>query len=67
MNENYVTITFEVDSELYEKANAIIERQGFTMEQAIKMFFEALILCKGLPFEVTQEELEEARRGYSDK
>lgn len=46
----YVTVEFEVDSELYEEANAIITEQGYTMEEVIVAFFKRIVACGGIDF-----------------
>ena len=51
----YVTIEFEVDAELYEAANAIITKQGYTMEAVIVTFLESVVACGGIPFPYEKE------------
>ena len=56
------TITFEVDTELYEKAKSILAEIGMTIEDATALFLKAVVARKGLPFPLTEEELEEIRK-----
>ena len=55
------TITFEVDTELYEKAKSILAEIGMTIEDATALFLKAVVARKGLPFPLTEAELEEIR------
>lgn len=48
---NLVEISFEVDTELYEKAKAILEGLGMTMEEAITLFFKAVVAYGRIPFD----------------
>lgn len=57
------TITLQIDTNLYEEAKAVIEKEGYTIEEAIIMFFKVCIACGGFPFPVTKEELLEAQGG----
>lgn len=57
------TITLQIDTKLYEEAKAVIEKEGYTIEEAIIMFFKASIACGGFPFPVTKEELLKAQGG----
>lgn len=57
------TITLKIETNLYEEAKAIFEKEGYTVEEAIIMFFKACIACGGFPFPVTKEELLEAQGG----
>ena len=49
------TITLNIETDLYEKAKSIFEKEGYTVEEAILLFFRACIACDGLPFSVTEE------------
>lgn len=46
-----VEMTFEVEAELYEQAKAIIEGLGMTMDEAITLFFKAVIAYGKIPFD----------------
>lgn len=45
-----VEVSFEVDTELYEKAKEIIEKSGITMDEAVTLFFKAVIAYGRIPF-----------------
>lgn len=60
--DNLVTVSFEVDSELYEQAKEVLDRIGLTMEEAINLFLKAMVACGGIPFPITDEEIEEYKR-----
>ena len=47
----FVEISFEVDAELYAQAKAIIEGLGMTMEEAITLFFRAVVAHGKIPFD----------------
>jgi len=49
-DKQYVTVTFEVDAELAEKARAILNKQGYTLEDAIVLFYEAVAYYGKIPF-----------------
>ena len=55
-----VTWTFEVDTDLYEQAKAIVEAQGFTMEEVIVRFIEAVVAYGDIPFPYAEEDIKEA-------
>lgn len=46
-----VEVSFEVDAELYEKAKEIIEGLGMTMDEAVTLFFKAVIAYGKIPFD----------------
>lgn len=50
------TVTLEVDKELYEEAKKIIEKDGYTVEEAVVMFFKACVACGGFPFSLSDEQ-----------
>ena len=52
----FETITLNIETKLYEEAKVIFEREGYTLEEAIIMFFKACIACGGFPFPVSNEE-----------
>ena len=61
MNE-MIMIQHLVNKEIKEQAEAIFEKLGLTIEQAINLFLKETILHSGLPFEViipTKEEQED--------
>ena len=47
----------------FKEAKAIFEKEGYTVEEAITMFFKACIACNGFPFPVTKEELRDVQGG----
>ena len=53
-----VTIEFELDTELYEKAKAILATFGLTVEEACVLFLKAVVARRGLPFPLTEQELD---------
>lgn len=53
----FETITLKIETNLYEKAKSIFEKEGYSVEEAIIMFFKACIACNGFPFPVTKKEL----------
>ena len=57
----FETITLKIETSLYEEAKAIFEKEGYTVEEAITMFFKACIACNGFPFPVTKEEFLDAQ------
>jgi len=60
-----VTITFEVDSELLEKAKKVFEHYGLTVEEACELFIMETVRCGKIPFDYTEEDLKAAKKeGY---
>lgn len=53
----------KLETDLYEEAKAILEKEGYTVEEAIIQFFKACIACGGFPFPVTEGELLDAQGG----
>lgn len=53
-----VTIEFELDTEIYEKAKAILATFGMTVEEACVLFMKAVVARKGLPFPLSEQELD---------
>lgn len=51
-----VEVTFEVDAELYEQAKTIIEGLGMTMDEAITLFFKAIMAYGKIPFDIDSKE-----------
>lgn len=56
-----VTVEVRLPKEIYDKASAILAKQGLTMEDALIMFFEETVRLGRIPFEYTEEDLEEVR------
>lgn len=49
---NTTTIHARIDSELKENVEAILSKLGLTPTDAIKLFYNQILLNGGLPFEV---------------
>lgn len=58
----FVTIEVKLPKEIYEQASAILSRQRLTMEDALILFFEETVRLGRIPFDYTEEDLEEVRR-----
>ena len=56
-----ITMEFTVDEVIYEDAKKILDSLGITMEEAINLFFKAVIAKNGLPFPLSEEELDLVR------
>lgn len=46
------TITVNIDSEVAEKAGAVLNQLGIPMEVAIDMYLRQIIFHRGIPFPV---------------
>ena len=57
-----VTIEVSLPKEIYDKASEILAKQGLTVEDAIVLFLNETARLGRIPFEYTEEDLEEARR-----
>lgn len=50
LNMNQTTVTLETDKELYEEAKKVFEKDGYTADEAVTLFFKACVACGGFPF-----------------
>ena len=57
-----VTVEVKRPKEIYDKASEILAKQGLTMENALSLFFEETVRLGRIPFEYTEEDLEEVSR-----
>lgn len=62
MTMELVTVEVKLPKEIYDKASEILAKQGLTMEDALILFFEGTVRLGRIPFEYTEEDLEEVRR-----
>lgn len=62
MTMELVTVEVKLPKEIYDKASEILDKQGLTMEDALILFFEETVRLGRIPFEYTEEDLEEVRR-----
>lgn len=57
-----VTVEVKLPKEIYDKDSEILAKQGLTMENALSLFFEETVRLGRIPFEYTEEDLEEVSR-----
>ena len=57
-----VAVEVKLPKEIYDKASEILAKQGLTMEDALILFFKETVRLGRIPFEYTEEDLEEVRR-----
>lgn len=62
MTMELVTVEVKLPKEIYDKASEILAKQGLTMEDALILFFEETVRLGRIPFEYTEEDLEEVSR-----
>ena len=64
-----VQLEVDIDTELYEKAEYVVNKLGFTMEDAIRSFITRVVATKGLPFDLslTEEEKSDMREYFTEK
>ena len=62
MTMELVTVEVKLPKEIYDKASEILAKQGLTMEDALILFFEETVRPGRIPFEYTEEDLEEVSR-----
>lgn len=69
MNKKIVQLDVEIDTELYEKADYVVNKLGFTMEDVIRSFITRVVATKGLPFDLslTEEEKSDMREYFTEK
>lgn len=58
----YEIVEFRLPKEIYDEASAILAKQGLTVEDALVLFFEETARLGRIPFEITEADLEEAKR-----
>lgn len=66
MDKRVVVLEVEIDTELYEKAEYIVNKLGFTMEEITKSFITRVVATKGIPINLslTEEEKNEMREYF---
>ena len=57
-----VTIELKLPKEVYDSASEILAKQGLSMEDALILFLKETVRLGRIPFDYTEEDLEEARR-----
>ncbi|MGX4686899.1 MULTISPECIES: type II toxin-antitoxin system RelB/DinJ family antitoxin [Vagococcus] len=69
MDKKIVQLDVEIDTELYEKADYVVNKLGFTMEDVIRSFITRVVATKGLPFDLslTEEEKSDMREYFTEK
>lgn len=56
-----VTIEVSLPKEIYDKVSEILAKEGLTLEDALNLFFRETVRLGRIPFEYTEEDLEEVR------
>lgn len=59
--EKYVELNFSVEQELYDNVRAVLEPLEVTVEQATALFFDAVARLGRIPFDYSDEELNNAK------
>lgn len=62
MGMEYVTVEFKLPKDVYNQASEILSRYGLTLEDALVLFYEETARLGRIPFDYTEEDLEEARK-----
>ena len=57
-----VTIEVRLPKEVYDSASELLAKQGLTMEVALILFLKETVRLGRIPFDYTEEDLEEARK-----
>ena len=57
-----VTVSFKIPQSLYDEVALILAEQGLTVEDALVMFFKETVRLGRIPFDYTEQDLEEARQ-----
>lgn len=47
-------IHFTLDEDIYHAAKAVLDSLGLSMEEAINLFFKAVVASNGMPFPITE-------------
>lgn len=56
------TITINLPRDVYDRVAEILSGQGLTVEDAIVLFIKETVRLGRIPFDYTEEDLEEVRR-----
>lgn len=56
------TITINLPRDVYDRVAKILSGQGLTVEDAIVLFIKETVRLGRIPFDYTEEDLEEVRR-----
>lgn len=56
------TITINLPRDVYDRVAEILSGQGLTVEDAIVLFIKETVRLWRIPFDYTEEDLEEVRR-----
>lgn len=57
-----VTVEVKLPKDIYDKASEILAEQGLTMEGVLILFLKETVRLGKIPFEYTEEDLEEVKR-----
>ena len=57
-----VTTTVRIPREIYDKVSEVFASQGLTVEEAVLLFIRETVQLGRIPFDYTEEDLEEVRR-----
>lgn len=58
----YETIEMEIDAELYAQVKEILKPYGMTPEEAVVQMFKETVRLGKIPFDYTEEDLQEAKK-----
>ena len=58
----YETIEMEIDAELYAQVKEILKPYGMTPEEAVVLMFKETVRLGKIPFDYTEENLQEAKK-----
>ena len=62
MGMEYVTVEFKLPKDVYNQASEILSRYGLTLEDALVLIYEETARLGRIPFDYTEEDLEEAQK-----
>lgn len=62
MTIDETTITINLPRDVYDRVAEILSGQGLTVEDAIVLFIKETVRLGRIPFDYTEEDLEEVRR-----
>jgi hypothetical protein len=62
MTMEETTITINLPRDVYDRVAEILSGQGLTVEDAIVLFIKETVRLGRIPFDYTEEDLEEVRR-----
>ena len=57
----------QIDADIYREAKKVLDSIGISVEEAAVLFLKEVVARKGLPFQVSENELRELRNNQTER